>query len=259
MKYKYTDVINCWQKQDINSKEKLENVLDNFKILFAYNSGAIENEEITYHDTREIFENGKIIGFTGNLRTLFEISNQKDCYNYLLDKIVNKEPLSENLIKKIHELLTKGTYDERGYNINNERPGEYKKHDYITGIHEVGAKSEDVSREIKSLIEEVNNINNKDEETIIKIATYFHNVFESIHPFADGNGRVGRTLVNYILMINNLPPIIIYDEDKKYYYMALEKYDREEDIKSMMEFFKYEMEKTWEKTIDKISNGGEEI
>ena len=192
MKYKYTDVINCWQKQDINSKEKLENVLDNFKILFAYNSGAIENEEITYHDTREIFENGKIIGFTGNLRTLFEISNQKDCYNYLLDKIVNKEPLSENLIKKIHELLTKGTYDERRYNINNERPGEYKKHDYITGIHEVGAKSEDVSREIKSLIEEVNNINNKDEETIIKIATYFHNVFESIHPFADENEPLGQ-------------------------------------------------------------------
>ena len=75
MKYKYTDVINFWQKQDINSKEKLENVLDNFKILFAYNSGVIENEEITYHDTKKIFENGKIIGFTGNLRTLFEISN----------------------------------------------------------------------------------------------------------------------------------------------------------------------------------------
>jgi len=77
MKYKYTDVITYWQSLKIDSKEKLENALDNFRILFAYNSGAIENAEITYHDTREIFENGKVISFTGNLRTIFEISNQK--------------------------------------------------------------------------------------------------------------------------------------------------------------------------------------
>lgn len=64
MKYKYTDVIAYWQSLKIDSKEKLENVLDNFRILFAYNSGAIENAEITYHDTREIFENGKVISFT---------------------------------------------------------------------------------------------------------------------------------------------------------------------------------------------------
>lgn len=64
MKYKYTDVITYWRGLKIDSKEKLENVLDNFRILFAYNSGAIENAEITYHDTREIFENGKVISFT---------------------------------------------------------------------------------------------------------------------------------------------------------------------------------------------------
>ena len=80
MKYKYTDAITYWQSLKIDSKEKLENALDNFRILFAYNSGAIENAEITYHDTREIFENGKVISFTGNLRTIFEISNQKTCY-----------------------------------------------------------------------------------------------------------------------------------------------------------------------------------
>lgn len=128
MKYKYTDVIAYWQSLKIDSKEKLENVLDNFRILFAYNSGAIENAEITYHDTREIFENGKVISFTGNLRTIFEISNQKTCYEYLLDKIIKKEKISENLIKKVHELLTIGTYDERRYILNGERPGEYKKH-----------------------------------------------------------------------------------------------------------------------------------
>lgn len=251
MKYKYTDVITYWRGLKIDSKEKLENVLDNFRILFAYNSGAIENSEITYHDTREIFENGKVISFTGNLRTIFEISNQKTCYEYLLDKIIKKEKISENLIKKVHELLTIGTYDERRYILNGERPGEYKKHDYVTGREEVGASANEVAKEIENLVNEVNNFNTNDAEDIIKIATYFHNKFENIHAFADGNGRAGRTLTNYILMINNMPPLIVYDEDKKYYYAALEKYDKEDDIKSMIEFFKYEMEKTWKKTIDK--------
>lgn len=251
MKYKYTDVITYWQSLKIDSKEKLENALDNFRILFAYNSGAIENAEITYHDTREIFENGKVISFTGNLRTIFEISNQKTCYEYLLDKIIKKEKISENLIKKIHELLTIGTYDERRYILNGERPGEYKKHDYVTGREEVGVSASEVEKEIENLVNEVNSINTNDAEDIIKIATYFHNKFENIHAFVDGNGRVGRTLTNYILMINNMPPLIVYDEDKKYYYAALEKYDKEDDIKSMIEFFKYEMEKTWEKTLEK--------
>lgn len=251
MKYKYTDVITYWQSLKIDSKEKLENALDNFRILFAYNSGAIENAEITYHDTREIFENGKVISFTGNLRTIFEISNQKTCYEYLLDKIIKKEKISENLIKKVHELLTIGTYDERRYILNGERPGEYKKHDYVTGREEVGVSASEVEKEIENLVNEVNSINTNDAEDIIKIATYFHNKFENIHAFVDGNGRVGRTLTNYILMINNMPPLIVYAEDKKYYYAALEKYDKEDDIKSMIEFFKYEMEKTWEKTLEK--------
>lgn len=251
MKYKYTDVITYWQSLKIDSKEKLENVLDNFRILFAYNSGAIENAEITYHDTREIFENGKVISFTGNLRTIFEISNQKACYEYLLDKIIKREKISENLIKKVHELLTIGTYDERRYISNGERPGEYKKHDYVTGREEVGTSANEVAKEMENLVNEVNSVDTNDAENIIKIATYFHNKFENIHAFADGNGRVGRTLTNYILMINNMPPLIVYDEDKKYYYAALEKYDKEDDIKSMIEFFKYEMEKTWKKTIDK--------
>lgn len=251
MKYKCTDVITYWQSLKIDSKEKLENVLDNFRILFAYNSGTIENAEITYHDTREIFENGKVISFTGNLRTIFEISNQKTCYEYLLDKIIKKEKISENLIKKVHELLTIGTYDERRYISNGERPGEYKKHDYVTGREEVGTSTNEVAKEIANLLNEVNSVNTNNAEDIIKIATYFHNKFENIHAFADGNGRVGRTLTNYILMINNMPPLIVYDEDKKYYYAALEKYDKEDDIKSMIEFFKYEMEKTWKKTLDK--------
>lgn len=250
-KYKYEEVIKFWHNQSLKSKEDYMNVLESFSVLFAYNSGAIENDKITYHDTREIFNNGKIINFTGDLKTLFEINNQKDCYDYLLVKIVEKSPITEECIKKIHKILTKGTYDERRYVINKERPGEYKKHDYVTGINEVGSPVEDVKNDVKNLVEEINSTTPKKMEEIIKTAVYTHNVIEQIHPFADGNGRVGRILANYILMINDLPPIIIYNEDKKYYYAALEKFDSKEDISSMTEFFKYEMEKTWEKTLDK--------
>ncbi len=250
-KYTYKEVIEYWQKRKIDSPEKLKTVLDSFSILFAYNSGKIENSEITYHDTREIFENGKVINFTGDLRTLYEITNQKHCFELLIDKIIAKEPISEEFIKKIHKLLTKGTYDERRYLVNEERPGEYKKHDYVTGRNEVGSSATDVQLDIQNLVEEVTSVSKSDTESVIKIASYFHNVIEEVHPFADGNGRLGRTLTNYILMINNLPPLIVYDEDKKYYYAALEKFDEEDDLSPMIEFFKYEMEKTWEKSLDK--------
>lgn len=250
-KYTYKEVIEYWQKRKIDSTEKLKTVLDSFSILFAYNSGKIENSEITYHDTREIFENGKVINFTGDLRTLYEITNQKHCFEFLIDKIIAKEPISEEFIKKIHKLLTKGTYDERRYLVNEERPGEYKKHDYVTGGNEVGSSAADVQLDIQNLVEEVTSVSKSDTESVIKIASYFHNVIEEVHPFADGNGRLGRTLTNYILMINNLPPLIVYDEDKKYYYAALEKFDEEDDLSPMIEFFKYEMEKTWEKSLDK--------
>lgn len=242
----YEQVVALWQSYKIESSADLDKYLDSFRILFAYHSGRIENEEITYHDTREIFENGKVSNYTGNPRSLFEQQNQKLCYEVLKEKIIQKEPLSIELIKEIHKILTSGTYDERRYIANEERPGEFKKHDYVTGIFEVGSAVENVESDLTELVTEINDYNGKD---ILKVATYLHARFEFIHPFADGNGRVGRTLMNYYLMINNHPPLIVYDEDKKMYYESLQKYDESEQLDSLYEFLKYETEKTWEKVL----------
>ena len=86
--------------------------MDSFRILFASHSGKIESKEIAYHDTREIFENGKVVGYTGDPRALFELQNQKVCYDFLKSRIIEKEPLS---ILEIHRILTAGVYDERRY------------------------------------------------------------------------------------------------------------------------------------------------
>lgn len=89
----YTDIISKWKEKKIDSIEKLDQQLSNFRITFAYNSGTIENPQITYHATREVFENGKVINFCGDIQIIFEIENQKKCYNFLVPKIINKDPL----------------------------------------------------------------------------------------------------------------------------------------------------------------------
>ena len=242
----YNRVVELWQSYKIASAADIDKYLDSFRILFAFHSGKIENEEITYHDAREIFENGRVVDYTGSPHTIFELQNQKLCYELLKEKIVKKEPISIRWIKEIHRVLTSGTYDERRYIENEERPGEFKKHDYVTGMYEVGSAAEDVEKELMELIDEVNTYEGND---VLKVATYLHAKFEYIHPFADGNGRVGRTLTNYYLMTHNHPPLIIYNEDKRIYYECLQKYDETEDLNSLYEFFKCETEKTWDKAL----------
>lgn len=239
-----------WKGKNIRTAIELDNALENFQVLFAYNSNHIEMPEVTYHDTREIFENGKVTNFRGDIKNLFAIQNQKTCYLYLRDRIVKKEKLSVDLIKEIHHELVKGTYDERRFE-RGERPGEFKKHDYVTGKNEVDSYPNEVEGDIRELVTEINEIE-INEDNCFMVAAYFHARFENIHPFADGNGRVGRTLLNYLNMINNIPPVIIYDEDKKYYYECLEKYDTDDDISSLEEFFEYELERTWQRELLEI-------
>ena len=243
-------IIKMWKRKNNTTAFELDNALENFQVLFAYNSNHIEMPEVTYHDTREIFENGKVTNFRGDIKNLFAIQNQKTCYLYLRNRIVKKEKLSVDLIKEIHHELVKGTYDERRFE-RGERPGEFKKHDYVTGKNEVGSYPNEVEGDIRELVTEINEIE-INEDNCFMVAAYFHARFENIHPFADGNGRVGRTLLNYLNMINNIPPVIIYDEDKKYYYECLEKYDTDDDISSLEEFFEYEMERTWQRELLEI-------
>jgi len=245
---KYEDIARMWREWRVTTVSDIDTVLHNFRILFAYNSGKIENNEITYHDTREIFENGRALNFTGDLRTLFEISNQKLCYEILKHKIAAREPLTIPLVLEVHAALTGGTYDERRYIERGERPGSFKKHDYVTGREEVGSSPEDVSGDISDLLDE---LQSPRDGHILRTAAYFHLRFEYIHPFADGNGRVGRTLMNYFLMTNSHPPIIIHDEDKAKYYAALETYDRDETIEPMHSFLLNQVERTWSKTLDR--------
>ena len=104
-----------------------------------------------------------------------------------------------------------------------------------------------MENDLAELIEEVNAIGAK---APLKAGAYLHARFENIHPFADGNGRVGRTLLNYWLMINNYPPTIVYEEDRRAYYDALQDYDEQEDLTPLVQFLEAQTVKTWSRSTD---------
>lgn len=245
----YDLAVQLWQKRQIKNDAELSEALNGHSIAFAYHSGKIENEKITYHDTREIFEHDGVTSYTGDLRTLFEIRNAKDANELFLISFSERRPITETLVKEFQFKLTNNTYDARRYQPG-ERPGEYKKHDYVTGREEVGASPEDVSLELSELLAEIQDIDN---EKALTAAAYFHAKFENIHPFADGNGRTGRLLMNYLLVLHDHPPIVIHEEDRRNYFEALEAWDSKQELIPLIDFLKQQTVKTWKKQIERSS------
>ena len=180
-----------WQGQNIMTSAELEVVLNGQIVNFAYHSGKIENDNITYNDTRDIFERDTLSNYTGDLRTVFEIRNAKGAMKLVVAAFDERMDFDQLFLRKLQYELTKNTYDDRRYSIG-ERPGEYKKHDYVTGREEVGALPEDVEIEMSELLSDLAETNLESPEHILTAAAYFHAKFENIHPFADGNGRVGQ-------------------------------------------------------------------
>ena len=240
----YNQILEWWIGKKIKESTQLTTILNNYNILFAYHSGNIENDQIQYHQTREIFENGKIIGFTGDLRTIYEIQNMKHCRDYIYSIYDAKQPITLDIIKKVNYELCKYTLDEQRYVVNGERAGELKKHDYVIGLNDSGSSPENTKYDLQELLDELYEHAFKSIDTLTK-AAYFHARFENIHPFSDGNGRTGRTLLTYYLLTQNHPPLIIYTEDKMAYYSALESYDQDETIEPLKKFLKVETIKTW--------------
>lgn len=243
----YEKAFALWRNKHIKNDAELAEALNGTSVSFAYHSGNLENERITYNDTREIFDHDGVTSYTGDLRTLFEIRNAKDAYELFLQSFRERRLLDEKLVKEFQRQLTQNTYDPRRYQMG-ERPGEYKRHDYVTGKNETGAAPEDVADEMRELLDEMKDIPG---DRLLRAAAYYHAKFENIHPFADGNGRTGRLTMNYFLVMNNHPPITIHQEDRKEYYAALEAWDERQEIGLMEDFLREQTVKTWIKQIER--------
>ena len=248
----YEKAVSLWRGKRITTDAELAEALNGHSIAFAYHSGKIENDKITYHDTREIFEHDGVTSYTGDLRTLLEIRNAREANELFLQSFQTRRLLDEGFIKELQQKLTENTYDTRRWQLG-ERPGQYKRHDYVTGKNEIGAAPEDVPVEMDELLSELQGVS---AEHALTAAAYFHAKFENIHPFADGNGRAGRLAMNYFLVCHDHPPIIIHEEDRKEYYDALEAWDTQQELEPLCDFLRAQTAKTWEKQLARAAKNG---
>lgn len=211
------------------------------QINLTYNSNHMEGSELSHEETRYIFET-RTIGLenkTWKVDDIIETINHFTTIDRVID-FCNYE-LSESFIKELHKILKTGTADAR---LSHFAVGEYKKEPNMVGDLET-THPRLVAKEMKLLVDSYNQKNTHTLREIIE----FHVLFERIHPFQDGNGRVGRLIALKECLKNNIVPFIILDKDKMFYYRGLNKWDKEQDwlvetclhgqdiVKSFLEYF----------------------
>lgn len=193
------------------------NLYHNTQIVFAYNTNHIEGSKLTEDQTRYIYETNTIL-FEGetiaNVDDILETANHFKLVDYMLE--VADEKLTEKIIKEFHKILKEGTMDSRKgwFNV-----GEYKKLANEAGSMKTSSPKQ-TPKDMQKLMEWYDSLT----EVTIKNIIEFHAKFEKIHPFQDGNGRVGRMIAFKECLKNNIIPFIILDKDKLFYYRGLKEY-----------------------------------
>lgn len=204
------------QQKSKEHKNVVAEILDNpdihsqFILKLTYHSNRIEGNTLTEPDTAAVlFDNVALPN--KSLTEQLEAKNHQTALNYLFNHIVEEKKINEGLVLKIHSILMNGVRPDAGV---------YRNHSVrITGVHLPTANYASVP----GLMTEAMKLVNEKTEDIVSLSAKVHSKFEKIHPFSDGNGRVGRLLMNAMLLQLNLTPAIIRQEQKQLYYTYLYK------------------------------------
>ncbi len=197
-------------KSKINSVT-LSSYEKDFELRFIHNSTAIEGNTLTLMETKVVLEDGVSIGGK-ELREIYEVVNHKKAYEYVKKCIAENKPLTENIVKDLHAILTENIIAGGIYRNQEVR---------ISGAGFTPPAGNEMYVQIKIFYED---LKYKKDLNPIELAAWTHAEFVLIHPFVDGNGRTSRLLMNYQLMINGYLPVSVDKEDRLNYYNALEQY-----------------------------------
>jgi len=221
------------KKQVLNKKSTKHKVIteilnnpdirDIFLLKLTYNSNRIEGSTLTEPDTASIlFDNVSLPN--KSLAEQLEAKNHQTALNYLFEYISKNGKLNEALVLKLHSILMNGIRPDAGL---------YRNHAVrILGVNLPVANYMKIQDLIPNIIKEMN----KKTKDIVNLIASVHSHFEQIHPFSDGNGRIGRILMSAMLLKANITPAIIRQENKRFYYTYLYKAQTKEDQSQLEDF-----------------------
>lgn len=209
-----------------------QNYFEDFITRSTYHTNSIEGSTLSYAETYAIIFNDNSFKINAQPREIYEAINHKYALNYMLNSVILNNDLISSDIIKLNELINKNIKDTSGYR---------KVNVMIRGAQEIPPKSKEVPIKMMYFIDNYNHFPIQGEEDILKKIAYFHIEFEHIHPFEDGNGRTGRLLINYELLKNNFPPIVIPLDKRNEYFQYIANYDEESFVCMMKELIQYEL------------------
>lgn len=198
-------------------------IKDQFILKLTYHSNSMEGSKLTEPDTAAIlFDN--IALPDKSLTEQLEAKNHQTALNYLFDYISKKEKINENFVLKLHNILMNGVRPDAGL---------YRSHAVrIIGVDLPTANYMSVPKLTLEIMAKIA----KHTKDIIALSARVHSKFEQVHPFSDGNGRVGRLLMNAMLLRDNLAPAVIRQEQKQLYYTYLYKAQTKDDHSQLEDF-----------------------
>lgn len=198
-------------------------IYNQFILSLTYNSNKIEGSTLSEDETADIMFHNKSIPNKSIMEQL-EVKNHQTALQYLFQHLQNAQKIDETLILKLHSILMNGIRDDAGI---------YRNHGVrIVGSNVPTANYMKVSILMKDLIK---NIGKKSKDTVAHVSK-IHATFEQIHPFSDGNGRVGRMIVTAMFLKKNLAPAVIKQEDKQLYYACLRRAQLKDDTTQLEDF-----------------------
>ena len=199
--------------------------------LFTAHSCAIEGNSFSVNETKELKEKGLDLKiYNKSLFEAFEILDHFKAYEFAMNNL--DRPLTEDFIKKLHFILTEHTINYRTKGI----PGEYTTTDMGAGDTIFGDHEENIKL-VPKLLDQTQNALSQQREHPLVISAKFHKFFIYLHPFRDGNGRLGRLLSNFILAKTNNPLVIISQDKKNMYIEALKSSHKHRDLTPIVNFF----------------------
>ena len=219
-------------RQKVTDRMAIDDLKEYNEILFSAHSCAIEGNSFSVNDTRELKEKG--LGVIPQGKTLFEAFEMLDhfrAYEFLFNQ--PETPLSENLLKETHRILMEHTLSHR---YPEAKAGEYTDTDMCAGDTIFGEHEQLISR-VPQLLSSTQRTMEEGKIHPIILSARFHGFYEYLHPFRDGNGRIGRLFSNFILHKAGHPIVIITNEKKDEYINALRQIRTERTDEHLISFF----------------------